>query len=101
MSDNSAMDTLRGILGDNADEKIQKAMSMISAPTEKNEQTDNSQIMQLKGLIDQISTSRDSRSNLLLSLRPFMSGKRQQTIDSAVKLLNLTKLSGLFKQNPF
>lgn len=112
MLDNSAMNTLKGLLGDNAEEKIQKVMSSLSGNSEEGSEnlpilseplsasTDNSleYIMRIKGIIDELSSNAtDSRSNLLLSLKPFMRSSRQQSIDSAVKLLSLSKLTTLFK----
>lgn len=114
MSNNSAMDTLKNLLGDNAEEKIQAVMSSLSSdspaenppstlPSPKNSSLvqDNSGLdyaLRIKGIIDELGQqNNDSRSNLLLSLKPFMRGSRQQSIDSAVRLLNLTKLTSLFK----
>lgn len=117
-TENSAIDALKGILGDNADEKIQAVMQGLSGnSTEKNEASQQpvnkenvsralsalgggnaEYLMQIKSIVDQLGNSRDDpRSNLLMSLRPYMRGNRQKSIDSAVKMLNLTKLSGLLK----
>ena len=120
---NSTMDTLRGLLGDNADEKIKAALSSLSGTVQPPQQVStNSEetssipvsststvtpdldsgtlesIMQIRGLIEGMTnSSNDSRSNLLMSLRPFMRTSRQSSIDTAVRLLNISKLSGLFK----
>lgn len=92
-----AMDTLKNILGDDAEDKIKNVMSSFSSGNEAND--DNMDyLLQMRDLIDQLGKSRnDPRSNLLMSLRPYMRANRQKSIDSAVKLLNLTKLSQLFK----
>lgn len=92
-----AMDTLKNILGDDAEDKIKNVMSSFSSGNEVND--DNMDyLLQMRDLIDQLGKSRnDPRSNLLMSLRPYMRANRQKSIDSAVKLLNLTKLSQLFK----
>lgn len=117
---NSAMDTLKGILGNDADKKIQAVMESLSGSTsapeppqaapERSAQKVNNALaslgddasldylLRIKGIIDELGSSRDDpRSNLLMSLKPYMRGSRQKSIDSAVKMLNLTKLSGLFK----
>lgn len=39
----------------------------------------------------------DSRTKLLMSLKPYMNDSRQSTIDSAIKLLQLSEMSDLFK----
>ena len=141
------MDTLRGLLGDNADEKIKNVMTMlqnsgmlknssntsspakaagdtiseinndikVSEPTAKPQQTQQAggsqtdalpalnadslqYMMQIKNIVDEMSKGNDSRSNLLRSLRPFMRTDRQRSIDRAIRLMNLSRFSGLFRK---
>jgi len=112
---NSAMDTLKGILGDNADEKIKAALGAISSGDALNTETagedgiisaDSSgadsdiaqSLMQIKGIVDNIAGGRDdSRTNLLMSLKPYMRDSRRGSIDAAVRMLKLSKLSALFR----
>ncbi len=98
---NDIMDTLKGVLGDNAEEKIQSALSMLQPMSENNgveaQSNDIDFSNQIKSLMGQMANSNDSRSNLLMSLKPYMRGERQKSIDNAVKILNLTRLTGLFK----
>lgn len=107
---NDIMDTLKGLLGDNADEKIQAVLSGLqsnsgggNSTSESLMQTGNAAggtddyMSQIKNLVGQIGGANDSRSNLLLSLKPYMRAERQKSIDSAVKILNLTRFSGFFK----
>lgn len=110
----SAMDALKGILGDNADEKIQAVMESLGGGKDEQTPALNEQklnramdalggenmeyLMQIKEIMNQLGNSRnDPRSNLLMSLKPYMRGTRQKSIDSAVRMLNLTKLTGLLK----
>lgn len=121
---NSALNAIRGMLGDNADEKIQSVINSLSgggnagndndsnnidlpeiveheaSNTSANMFNDDSMqyIFKMKGIIDEMSNTNDARSNLLLSLKPYMRDSRKQGIDNAIKLLSLTKLSGLFKK---
>ncbi len=147
------MTTLRNILGDGADEKINAAMNMLKNSGISNTGQGNSSdkvdmsnlakaidndikvdnnpgnllsgtgkktsqnsasgmnfgnlqntlspegiafLSQIKGMVDQMSNTNDSRSNLLKSLRPFMRGPRQQTIDRAIRIINIGRFSGLF-----
>lgn len=113
---NSTLDTLKGLLGDNADEKIKSVLSSLSQNGESNENrpatgtemtpaqpplidsTSIDSIVQIKNIVDNLtSNSNDSRSALLLSLKPYMRSSRQGSIDTAIKILNLSKLSGLLK----
>ena len=142
------MGTLKTLLGDNADEKIQSAMQMLqssgliqqtsaaqAAPVQNMAEAINNDIKiespqptvnqtnrnasavqtpqangiqnvltpegvqflgQIRNMVDQISNTNDSRSNLLRSLRPFMRADRQQTIDRAIRIMNIGRFSGLF-----
>lgn len=95
-----AMDTLKEILGDDAEDKIKGVMSSLSgSPITDNASGDVSDFSaDIRGLMDKLSSPQsDPRANLLLSLRPYMSERRKKSIDGAVRLLNLSKLSGLMK----
>jgi hypothetical protein len=95
-----AMETLKGILGDDAEDKLKNVMSSFSGGNADGMQ-DNSleYIMQMKDIMSKLANNRDDpRSNLLMSLRPYMRSGRRQSIDNAVRLFNLTKLSGILRQ---
>ena len=93
-----AMETLKGILGDDAEDKIKNVMSSISGSSAGGQDNSLEYIMQMKDIMSKLANNRDDpRSNLLMSLRPYMRNERRQSIDNAVRLLNLTKLSGLFR----
>ena len=93
-----AMETLKGILGDDAEDKIKNVMSSISGNSAGGQDNSLEYIMQMKDIMSKLANNRDDpRSNLLMSLRPYMRNERRQSIDRAVRLLNLTKLSGLFR----
>ncbi len=115
------MGTLKGLLGDNAEEKIGMVMNALQGSGEDqinveddisiNENNSGNSlslsggnssdvgqyVSRIKGLIDEMSNANDSRSNLLMSLRPYMRDNRKKSIDNVVKILNLSKMSGLFK----
>lgn len=99
-----AMDTLKNILGDDAEDKIKNVMSSLSSSdngeaAESFDADNLSQLMQIKDIMQSMTSNRnDPRTNLLLSLKPYMRSNRQKSIDSAVKLLGLTNLTKLFKK---
>ena len=128
MPDNDLLSSLKGMLGDNADEKINAVVNMLKSNNRQNEaepavKPDNDMIVtdskkaapvsggqslpltaegieymgKIKHIIDELGTANDRRSNLLMSLRPYMRDERKKSIDNAVKILNLSRLSGLFK----
>ena len=92
-------DTLKSLLGDNADEKINSVMNMLSENTTQKSEDSSDQISlanQAQGIMSRLSEiSGDDRSNLLMSLKPFMRQSRKDSIDKAVKMLNFAQLSQL------
>lgn len=129
MAGNDLLNSLKGMLGDNADEKINAVINMLKSDTSPNIQStaekiendiiiDNNNssgqnspeanksdklntesaefISKIKSVIDEMGSANDPRSNLLMSLRPYMRDTRKKSIDSAVKILNLSRFSGLF-----
>lgn len=106
---NSAMDALKGLLGDNADEKLQSVMNSLSGQSSTPSSGDNisnalqggggnnmEYLLKMKNIIDEMSHDNDPRTNLLMSLRPYMRDSRKGSIDGALRILSLTKFSGLF-----
>ncbi len=100
----SIYDSLKGILGDDAEEKINSALASLGASENASasapmlDPKNMEYIMKIRGVLDELErTGDDNRSRLLTSLKPYMHGRRQQSIDSAIKLLNLTKLSSIFR----
>lgn len=101
------LDTLKGLLGDDAEDKIRTVLSSLGAGTASAETPATTEpenpinletleyITKLKSIAEEIGAGDDARSELLKSLRPFMRTERQQSIDTAIKLLNLSKFSGL------
>lgn len=131
MPNNDLLTSLKGMLGDNADEKINAVMNMLKSEKigenlsksienveqdiSVNDESDgfpvgiaenrNSSfspesleyIGRIKSIVDEMGNANDPRSNLLLSLRPYMRDTRKRSIDNAVKILNLSRFSGLFR----
>ena len=119
------MATLRGLLGDDADGKIQNAMELLKksglADGEKKQDLSGALnavedeiktgpqkssdtalspeglefISQIRSMVNRLSNTNDNRSELLKSLKPFMRANRQQTIDRAVKILNIGRFAGI------
>lgn len=96
-------DTLKGLLGDDAEDKLKSVIGSLSS--DGNTQSvpgagsnGLGDIMQLRNMIDGMTMNRnDPRTNLIMSLRPYMREGRQQSIDSAVRLMgimNIIKLLG-------
>ena len=91
------MDALKGILGDGAEDKIKNAVNMLSSGSDSSEDS-MEYLSQIKDIADKMASSNsDPRTNLLLSLKPYMRARRQNSIDNAVRFLNFAKIARLFK----
>ena len=69
-----------------------------SAPSVFPEGLDLQKIMKLKSSYDTIRNGRDNRIDLLLALKPFLNDHRAQNVDSLVKMLRFSKLTGILKE---
>ena len=109
--------TLKGFLGDDAEDKIKMAMEFLSQSQSAESQQDVAEegnlpantgnpginltpeslqmISQIKGMVDSISNTNDSRSELLRSLKPFVRQERQRSIDRAIRLINIGRFAGI------
>ena len=100
------IETLKNILGDDAENKLGSVMNALNSdsaqgqhlPSEQSGTGINSDLLfQAQNFINQLSNAGgDTRSNLLISLKPYMRQSRRNSIDQAVKLLNLAQLSQLY-----
>ena len=112
--DNSQLiNTLMGMLGDNPQEKINAVLNSLTnnsapdntfAPEQNNSESspgvdmpDLSTLSKMQGLLSQMGNSNDERTQLLASLKPFLSDTRKPHVDRALQLLKLTKLAQLAK----
>jgi len=97
-----AMDTLKNILGDDAEDKIKTVMNSLSSADNTSEEIDSSnglnQIMQINIMDSMAVNKNDPRTNLLLSLKPYMREGRKHSIDSAVRLLGLANVTKMLKK---
>ena len=100
-----AIDTLKNILGDDAEDKIKNVMSSLSSSSGEGNISDFNnadsinQIMQIKDIMQSLTMNRnDPRANLLMSLKPYMRSGRQRSIDSAVRLLGLGSITRLLRK---
>ncbi len=58
---------------------------------------DMNTILKMKSIMDKMNNSNDPRSNLLYSLKPYLREGRKEKIDQYANLLNIAKMTELFK----
>ncbi len=85
-------DALKELLGDDAEDKIKSVIGTLAGGSDSMDMGELSNIA--KVLSD---THNDSRARLLESLKPYMRKNRQRSIDSAIRLLNVSKVAMLLK----
>ncbi|MBE7043664.1 MAG: hypothetical protein E7399_09300 [Ruminococcaceae bacterium] len=78
-------------------EKLKQALGSFGAAPEQQEQTEDA-TQKIKQVYEQINSGPDPRVSLLKALKPYMNHTRSAQVDTAVRLLGLTKMSGLFKE---
>lgn len=98
-------------------EMMQNLMKMFlnsSSSSSNNSQTENGKnsetsnfsgidmntILKMKSIMDKMQNSKnDPRSNLLLSLKPYLKETRKEKVEQYVQLLNMTKIMEAFHEN--
>ncbi|MBO5743844.1 MAG: hypothetical protein J6R68_06145 [Clostridia bacterium] len=51
----------------------------------------------VKSVLSNLGSENDKRVNLLYALKPYMRGRRADSLDRAIKMIKLTKLSSILK----
>ncbi len=86
-------------------ETINNIMNMIKNNNRENSSETNSNstnnidmetIMKLKSVLDKVNTRDDPRSNLLLSLKPYLKESRKSKVEQYIQLFNMTKVLDIF-----
>lgn len=86
-------------------ETINNIMNMIKNNNKENSSETNSNstnnidmetIMKLKSVLDKVNTRDDPRSNLLLSLKPYLKESRKSKVEQYIQLFNMTKVLDIF-----
>ena len=100
LNDPESMNRVRmmaeGILGDEGDENP----GGHAAPPQSDPAFSGEDIGRIMNIIGKISGGKeDGRTKLLLALKPHLSGKRRQKVDSAIKLLKLIDALPLLKES--
>lgn len=60
---------------------------------------DMNTILKIQSVLSKMNNSKDSDSNLLRSLKPYLRGDRKEKIDQYSQLLNVAKMADLFNDN--
>lgn len=78
-------------------EQISGMMSQMKMPSNQNSAPDVDMMEKVSKIASKMSDKSDPKINLLYALRPYMNSQRSQHIDKAIKMIQLTKITELFK----
>ncbi len=94
-SNNINEDTIKNILNN-----LNTSSSNNSTNTENNFNIDINTILKLKSIMDNVNSNKnDPRTNLLLSLKPYLNNGRKQKLDQYMQFLNISKILEAFNSN--
>lgn len=95
MNNDNIMSKINDILSDpKSRESIQEMMGSI---TSKNTPQDSFSPENIQRISQLMMDNSDPKINLLYALKPYMRPERERQIDNAIKMLRMTKLTGIFK----
>lgn len=77
--------------------KISDMMSGMKNNQNQNSIPDADMMEKVSRIVSKMSDKSDPKINLLYALRPYMNNTRSQHIDRAIKMIQLTKITELFK----
>jgi len=56
-------------------------------------------ILKMKSMMEKLNNSNDPRSNLLMSLKPYLKESRKEKVDEYIKLFGMTKVLEIFNNS--
>ena len=83
---NNIMNMIKNNNKDNSSESTSNSANSIDMET----------IMKLKTVLEKVNTRDDPRSNLLLSLKPYLKESRKSKVEQYIQLFNMTKVLDIF-----
>ena len=83
---NNIMNMIKNNNKDNSSESTSNSANSIDMET----------IMKLKTVLEKVNTRDDPRSNLLLSLKPYLKESRKSKVEQYIQLFNMTKFLDIF-----
>lgn len=105
----SLPDNLKGLLsllsssGSGSEESPSKPAELSPFKEEKRERSELEEnidmVRKIKKVMDRVNSTHDPRVNLLMAIKPFLSGSRQRKVGSCIKLLQMTNLTKFVDDN--
>lgn len=88
----------------NSNEKTEKSENTNSQNTSNSagfdfNNIDMNTILKMKSIMEKLNSKDEPRSNLLYSLKPYLRESKKEKLDQYANLLNIAKLSELFKND--
>ena len=94
---NELKDLVKNLSNSNNSEKESNSDDVSSENTSGDFNIDMATLLKLKSAMDSMNSKQDDpKSNLLLSLKPYLSNKKKGKVDQYVKFFNMSKLVNVF-----
>lgn len=97
------LQNLMSMLNSNHSSSNQDHQNDSSDPSQSSENGfnfDMNTILKMKSIMDKMGNTKDDpRSNLLLSLKPYLKESRKSKVEQYVQLFNMTKIMDVFQEN--
>lgn len=88
-----------------SEETIANMMNMLKNSNSTKENSSSSSnidmgtILKMKAIMDKINSKDDPRTNLLLSLKPYLNENRKGKVEQYIQLFNMSKIMDIFQSN--
>lgn len=92
------MKNILSSLSSNSNENDKNQDSDSAGPS-SNQSIDFETIMKMKSIMEKMNNKNDPRSNLLLSLKPYLKESRKEKIDQYIKLFGMSKVLEMFNNS--
>ena len=96
INDGNIPDEMKNILSSISSSNSQNNSNQNNSNNSANSSIDFETLMKMKSIIEKMNNKNDPRSNLLLSLKPYLKESRQEKIDQYIKLFGMSKVMEMF-----
>lgn len=97
LSDPEAMEKISSLIGSVTQKEEEKTLPSTTQSGDADDFFNMETLLRAREIIGKISNEDDPRLNLLFALKPYLSKKRITKIDSAIKILKVSKFMPLIK----
>lgn len=95
---NNLLSAINSANSSNSDTSSSSNTNTNSSSSEGKSSIDFETILKLKNIMEKLNSKDDSRSRLLISLKPYLKESRKNKLDQYIQLMNMTKVMEVFSK---